>query len=135
RKKRKRNRAFRIADCGLGIGDCGLNDRIRNPKSAGRGVIASTETNSEPFLFHFYLDPAVTAVSRLIGRKIADIILAAQFLADLLERVFQFFHLERNKDSTACFLRKLLQDLVPLFARAHAEEAAAVDTDGVDYTF
>src|SRR5437867_13400843 len=101
---------------------------------AGRGVIASTETNSEPFLFHFYLDPAVTAVPRLIGRKIADVILAAQFLADLLERVFQFFHLERNKDSTACFLRKLLQDLVPLFARAHAKEAAAVDTDGVDYS-
>src|SRR5213080_555562 len=40
---------------------------------AGRGVIASTETNSEPFLFHFYLDPAVTAVPRLIGRKIADV--------------------------------------------------------------
>src|ERR1017187_7981923 len=79
----------------------------------------------------FDLDLAVRAIQLVVARRVAQVVLAAQFVLDLLERVAQFLLVVADfDDASAGFLRQLLHVAE---AEALVPAAAVGDQDHVAY--
>src|SRR6266404_4213519 len=79
----------------------------RNRLFRGR-VIAATRKGRVILVFHFHTNLPVAAVSRLIGRKIADGVLAAQFFGDLIEGLLKIFLVAHDNHAPAGFVGQFL---------------------------
>src|SRR5713226_10354503 len=80
-----------------------------------RGKIALSGAHDESFAIHTDLDAAEFSVCALIRRHIGERILAAQFVADIEERLRQIVHTVGEEGAPAGLLSKLREHLVGRF--------------------
>src|SRR5258706_2070597 len=71
-------------------------------------VIPAARKGRVILVFHFHTNLPVAAVSRLIERKIADGVLAAQFFGDLIEGLLKIFLVAHDNHAPAGFVGQFL---------------------------
>src|SRR5579872_3443084 len=100
-----------------------------SPLLAG-GPIALAGADLEVFLDGGDLDGAVAAVRVEIGGVVGNYVLAAEFVFDGGERIFDVFHFEGEEGASASGVSDLLQGFI-----ATEDEAAVVGGDGIHHHF
>src|SRR5579863_8016605 len=100
-------------------------------RGLSRRVIAFFRAYGEALAIGVDLDFSVAAIRERVGRRIGDEILAAQFGADVDERLGEIVHAVGEEGTAAALVGELLKDLISRIEMIFSRLIGIVDGDPV----